>query len=91
MVKDLVYLYEVLRQPNLGTKCVEELAALSRIYTEEYGIWRQRLESVVVDAILRRDMAEQLVAGSRVQQDVSAIQQLIAARLRRVVAETSAG
>jgi hypothetical protein len=86
--KDLVYLYEVLRHPNLGMRCVQELAGLSQRYPEEYSAWRERLNFVAADASVRRDMAEQLVAASRVQQDASSLPQLIAARLRRVLAET---
>lgn len=85
-VKDLVYLYEVLRHPRLGQDARAGMPALAVRYPESYAQWRARLDEVAVSDVLRRDMARQLLVAGRAAGSEGDVMASIAAQLRRALA-----
>jgi hypothetical protein len=89
MVKDLVYLHEILRDPRLGARARSELPTLATTYAELTQQWRASIEEVVRRDALRRDMAEQLLLAGRALGQAEQIMAQISAQFRRALAEVS--
>jgi len=85
--KDLVYLYEIARQPALGVRGMDDLRSLATRYPAECEVWRRNLEGVLADARLMDEIVEQLQLGFRVIGTTEQIRASVVARFRRMIAE----
>ena len=83
--KDLVYLFEILRHPNLGQSARAEIRDLHDEDPTLIAAWRDRIEEVLTNSAVLREMAAQLLlAGRFTGADDDAIAR-IRAVLRRAV------
>jgi hypothetical protein len=87
-VKDLVYIYEIVREPALGPVAVEGIRGLQALYPDECAAWRARMLQVVHDAALRDAVAEQIVVAAGTPGARSIVAARIQAQFERVLDET---
>lgn len=86
--KDLVYLFEIVRDRSMGEQVIEGMGALAAKYPDEYRSWRGILERVVADRAALDNVAIQLLDGARAIGTMEEISRHVAGRFRRLLAET---
>jgi hypothetical protein len=87
-IKDLVYVYEIVRDPVLSRLAVDGVRSLAFPYPEEYAIWRARFLGVVRERVVRRAVAEQIVVASGAFGTAAVVEAQITARFERMLGET---
>lgn len=88
VAKDVVYICEIIRHPQLGQAVREQLPLLARKYPNEFESWANYLGEVQPGEALIRDVVEQLMEANRAQGDATTIGAQTAASIRRLVGET---
>jgi hypothetical protein len=86
--KDLVYLFEIVRHPDLGRQVVDGMGEMAGKYPQEYARWRSYLAEAIDSVTLRREVVEQLILGFRALGSPEEVDRMFAARLRRLLGET---
>lgn len=86
--KDLVYLYEIVRDKAMAEEVRTGMPDLTERYTEEYRAWREILTRAIADPPLRSEMAMQLRYGSRAFGTEAEIARSVVIWLRRILGET---
>jgi hypothetical protein len=86
--KDLVYLFEIARHPDLGRQVVDGMGELADKYPDEYARWRMQLVEAMENAALRSEVVEQLIHGYRAIGTPEEVGRMYVARLRRLLGET---
>ena len=86
--KDLVDLYEIVRDSSMGPQVLEGMVELAARYPDEYRNWREILERVGGDREVLEEIAMQLTSGARAIGTPSEVSIHVAGRFRRLLAET---
>lgn len=86
--KDLVYLFEIVRDPILGAQVLEGMGNLAARYPDEYRRWREILDQAIDNQDLLDEVATQFIVGGRIWGTTKEVSIRVAARLRRLLAET---
>jgi hypothetical protein len=86
--KDLVYVYEIVRDAELGARAVDGIRVLSKRYPSEYARWRRQLGNAAGQERLCHSMAEQIVVAAGTIGAESIVQARIAAQFERLLSET---
>lgn len=87
--KDLVYLFEIIRDGEMRRLVVEGMPGLAARAPAEYEAWRTILERAAEDRVLMSAVAEQLEEQSRIPGGLAGVPQHVAGYLRRLLAETA--
>jgi hypothetical protein len=87
--KDLVYLFEIVRDRSMGEQVLAGLGALCVQYPDEFRCWRKILHRVSDDPAVLDGIAVQLSVGSRAFGTSREIARHVAGRFRRLLAETA--
>ncbi len=85
--KDLVYLYEIVRHPNLGRTTFAETPMLRARYPEEHARWKSVLDAVVRTPATLRDICAELSESGRTYSAESDVRRGVIAYFTRLIAE----
>jgi hypothetical protein len=80
--KDLVYVFEILRQPGLGQKVFEELPTLESTYPDESMLAVRRLGHLIEDRHVMDEVATQLLESFRILGSQEEVVATVKGRLR---------
>ena len=89
--KDLVYLFEIIRNLEMRRQVLDELPALAERYPDEYARWRDALASAAANVPLLAEVAEQLQHDLRAIGEPSQIALFVSAHLKRLLGEAEPG
>jgi hypothetical protein len=88
--KDLVYLFEIIRDREMRRQLLDELPPLAERYPDDYARWRDALASAAANAPLLAEVAEQLQNDFRAMGEPSQIALHVSAHLKRLLGEADA-
>jgi hypothetical protein len=86
--KDIVYLYEIVRDSILSQQVRDEVPTLAEVYPDEYRAWREILSGVISNVPLVTEISEQLCLGQRAIGSTESVAASVVGRLRRLLSET---
>jgi hypothetical protein len=86
--KDLVYLFEIVRDGAMREQVIAEMPGLALRYPAEYAAWRAILAAAAGDGALLERVAEQLLEQVRAIGSPAQVARHVGAYLRRVLGET---
>lgn len=85
--KDLVYLYEIVRHPSIGTAAFSQTPALGKRYPTEHAEWKRVMTEALRTPATLNHIGEQLVESGRTFLSANDVKRSVVAYFQRLVAE----